>query len=106
MVNEHLPENDSLDLHAILHDPWLRVHNIRFADAAPDSFYNGIITAERVIHEVAAEQGIDYHALRAQTRVAPPSEPHGIECWCTGCTLRDVRGARAIPPETGNAATD
>ncbi|MET0996754.1 MAG: hypothetical protein ABWY20_23020 [Mycobacterium sp.] len=31
-------------------------------------------------------------------RQSPENDAHGPECWCTGCTRRDARGTRDIPP--------
>lgn len=59
------------EIQALLHDVWLRVHVRRFDKKAPDSLYNGIRIAEQVIHEVAAEHGIGWHALRAALTTDP-----------------------------------
>lgn len=94
----HSTENDAVDLRAILHGVWLRVHNRRFDEARPDSFYNGIREAESVIHEVAAEHGIDWHALREVPGTVERCLEHGIP----GC-LRSHPESHVTPPVEGKA---
>lgn len=73
------------ELRDVLHDAWLRIHCRRFdgsdhPDARPDyvsprravnSFYAGILAAEAVLAEVAAEHGIDWRSLRAPSAQTP-----------------------------------
>lgn len=63
------------EVHALLHEVWLRVHNRRFDDLVPDSTYSGVMAAEQEIHEIAAQRGIDWHALRRPTTPEPSQQP-------------------------------